>query len=173
MVQNLWIKNQRFILPLENFYLSKSTVSPIVTLLKCQSTWICSHWIVYSSNYWEGDNNQEYIEHASRWSHLRCNSCKEKFSYVVNQCSRYLAKKQQSSPWSSQANSQYLARVTHMMLTWCATAALKESFQTFPDLLIRRYSWDDHRNSCKSTCCSCRMPFHMHSLMSWNGLLRC
>jgi hypothetical protein len=27
----------------------------------------------------------------------------------------------------------------HMMLTWCATAALKESFQTFPDLLIRRY----------------------------------
>lgn len=60
-----------------------------------------------------------------------------------------------------------------MMLTWCATAALKESFQTFPDLLIRRYSWDDHRNSCKSTCCSCRMPFHMHSLMSLDGLLRC
>ena len=59
------------------------------------------------------------------------------------------------------------------MLTWCATAALKESFQTFPDLLIRRYSWDDHRNSCKSTCCSCRMPFHMHSLMSLDGLLRC
>lgn len=66
MVQNLWIKNQRFILPLESLYLSKSTVSPIVTLLKCQSTWICSHWIVYSSNYWEGDNNQEYIEHSSR-----------------------------------------------------------------------------------------------------------
>jgi hypothetical protein len=66
MVQNLWIKNQRFILPLESFYLSKSTVSPIITLLKCQSTWICSHWIVYSSNYWEGDNNQEYIEHSSR-----------------------------------------------------------------------------------------------------------
>ena len=173
MVQNLWIKNQRFILPLESFYLSKSTVSPIVTLLKCQSTWICSHWIVYSSNYWEGDNNQEYIEHASRWSHLSCNSCKVKFSCVVNQCCRLLGKNQQSSLWSSQANSQYLARVTHMMLTWCATAALKESFQTFPDFLIRRYSWDDHRNSCKSTCCSCRMPFHMHSLMSWNGLLRC
>jgi hypothetical protein len=116
MVQNLWIKNQRFILPLENFYLSKSTVSPIVTLLKCQSTWICSRWIVYSSNYWEGDNNQEYIEHASRWSHLRCNSCKEKFSYVVNQCSRYLAKNNKAHR-SSQANSQYLARVTHMMLT--------------------------------------------------------
>jgi hypothetical protein len=42
MVQNLWIKNERFILPLESFYISKSTVSPIVTLLKCQSTWICS-----------------------------------------------------------------------------------------------------------------------------------
>jgi hypothetical protein len=92
MVQNLWIKNQRFILPLESLYLSKSTVSPIVTLLKCQSTWICSHWIVYSSNYWEGDNNQEYIEHPSRWSHLSCNSCKVKFSCVVNQCCRYLAK---------------------------------------------------------------------------------
>lgn len=172
MVQNLWIKNQRFILPLESFYLSKSTVSPIITLLKCQSTWICSHWIVYSSNYWEGDNNQEYIEHASRWSHLRCISCKVKFSYSESVLS-LLGKTQQSSLWSSQANSQYLARVTHMMLTWCATAALKESFQTFPDLLIRRYSWDDHRNSCKSTCCSCRMPFHMHSLMSLDGLLRC
>ncbi len=60
-----------------------------------------------------------------------------------------------------------------MMLTWCAPAALKEIFQTFPDLLIRRYNWDDDRNSCKSTCCSCRMPFHMHSLMSLDGLLRC
>ena len=89
-----------------------------------------------------------------------------KFRCVVNQCCRYLAKTNKAHYEVSQANSQYLARVTHMMLTWCVTAALKESFQTFPDLLIRRYSWDDHRNSCKSTCCSCRMPFHMHSLMS-------
>jgi hypothetical protein len=66
MVQNLWIKNNDSFLPLESLYLSKSTVSPLVTLLKYQSTWICSHWIVYSSNYWEGDNNQEYIEHPSR-----------------------------------------------------------------------------------------------------------
>jgi hypothetical protein len=60
-----------------------------------------------------------------------------------------------------------------MMLTWCVTTTLKESFQTFPDLLIHRHSWDDDRNSCKSTCCSCRMSFHMHSLMSSDGLLQC
>ncbi len=137
-----------------------------------QESTIHFHWIVYSSNYWEGDNNQEYIEYTSRWSHLRCNSCKVKFSYSESVLS-LLGKTQQNSLWSSQANSQYLARVTHMMLTWCATAALKESFQTFPDLLIRRYSWNDDRNSCKSTCCSCRMPFHMHSLMSSDRLLRC
>jgi hypothetical protein len=27
-------------------------------------------------------------------------------------------------------------------------------------------SWDDDRNSCKSTCSSCIMQFHMHSLMT-------
>lgn len=115
MVQNLWIKNQRFILPLESFYLSKSTVSPIVTLLKCQSTWICSHWIVYSSNYWEGDNNQEYIEHSSRWSHLSCNSCKVKFSCVVNQCCRYLAK-------TNKAHYEVLRQILSILLElhiWC------------------------------------------------------
>ena len=100
---------------------SKSTVLPIVTLLKCRSTWSCySRWIVYSSNYCEGDNNQEYIEHASRWSHLRCNSCQIKFSYVVNQCSRYLAK-------TNKAHYEVLRQILsillelHMMLTWCAT----------------------------------------------------
>ena len=173
MVQNLWIKNQRFILPLESFYLSKSTVLPIVTLLKCQSTWSCSRWIVYSSNYWEGDNNQEYVQHASRWSHLLCNSCKVKIQLCGESVLSLLGNNQQSSLWSSEAISQYLARVTHMMLTWCATATLKQSFKLFQIPSYADASWDDDRNSSKSTCCSCRMPFHKHSLMSLNGLLRC
>ena len=159
MVQNLWIKNQRFILPLESFYLSKSTVLPIVTLLKCQSTWSCSRWIVYSSNYWEGDNNQEYVQHASRWSHLLCNSCKVKIQLCGESVLSLLGNNQHSSLWSSQAISQYLARVTHMMLTWCATATLKQSFKLFQIPSYADASWDDDRNSFKSTCCSCIMLF--------------
>ena len=124
-------QDQRFILPLESFYLSKSTVLPIVTLLKCQSTWSCSRWIVYSSNYWEGDNNQEYMQHASRWSHLLCNSGKVKIQLCGESVLSLLGNNQQSSLWSSQAISQYLARVIHMMLTWCATATLKQSFKLF------------------------------------------
>jgi hypothetical protein len=64
-----------------------------------------------------------------------------------------------------------------MMLTWCATAALKESFKlfqiySFSDLHADT-SWDDDRNSRKSTYSSCIMPFHMHSLMSSEGISRC
>ena len=134
MVQYLWIKNQLF----TDF--SKSTVSPIVTLLKCQSTWCCSSWIVYFSNYWEDANNQECTEYASRWAHLRCKSCKVKIQLCSELVLSLLGKSHQSALWSSQANTQYLAGGSHMMpLTWCATAALKTRFQTFPDLLKRRY----------------------------------
>ena len=109
MVQYLWIKHQLF----KDF--SKSTVSPIVTLLKCQSTWSCSRWIVYFSNYWEDDNNQGYIAHASRWSHLRCNSCKVKVSHVVNQCSRDPAK-------ATKAHYEVLRQILSIFLElhiWC------------------------------------------------------
>ena len=60
-----------------------------------------------------------------------------------------------------------------MMLAWCATAALKKSFKLFQIYSYADTSWDDDKNSCKSTCSSCVTPFHMHSLMSSNGLLRC
>ena len=60
-----------------------------------------------------------------------------------------------------------------MMLTWCATAALKKSFKHFQIYSYADTSWDDDRNSCKSTCSSCIMPFHMHSLMSSEGISRC
>ncbi len=46
-----------------------------------------------------------------------------------------------------------------MMLTWCATAALKKSFKLFQISSYADTSWDDDRNSCKSTCCSCIMLF--------------
>ncbi len=131
MVQYLCIKYQLF----TDF--SKSTVSPIVTLLKCQSTWSCSHWIVYSSHYWEGDNNQEYIEHVIRWFHLRCNSWKVKIQLCSESVLSLLGKNQQSSIWSSKANSQYLAGVTHMMRTWCATTALKKNCSRFTHTPIR------------------------------------
>ena len=60
-----------------------------------------------------------------------------------------------------------------MMLTWCATAALKKSFKLFQIYSDTDTIWDDDRNSCKSTCCSCIMPFHIHSLMSSEGISRC
>ena len=53
-----------------------------------------------------------------------------------------------------------------MMLSWCVTAALKKSFKLFQVHSNVDTSWDDDRNSSKSTCCSCIMPFHMHRLMS-------
>ncbi len=142
----------------------------MVTLLKCQATWSCSRLIVYSSNYWKGDNNQEYIEHASRWSHLRCNSCKVKNQLCSESVLSLLCKNQQKLTMKF-SNSQYLAEVTPMMLTWCATAALKKSCKPFQIYSYADTSWDDDRNSCKSTCSSCIMPFHMHCSMS--GLLRC
>ncbi len=46
-----------------------------------------------------------------------------------------------------------------MMLTWCATAALKQSFKLFQIYSYTDTIWDDDRNSCKSTCCSCIMLF--------------
>jgi hypothetical protein len=60
-----------------------------------------------------------------------------------------------------------------MMLTWCVTAALKESFKLFQIYSYADTSWDDDRNSRKSTYSSCIMPFHMHSLMSSEGISRC
>jgi hypothetical protein len=57
-----------------------------------------------------------------------------------------------------------------MMLTWCATAALKKSFKLFQIYSDADTIWDDDRNSCKSTCCSCIMPFHIHSLMSSDAI---
>ena len=58
-----------------------------------------------------------------------------------------------------------------MTLTWCATTALKESFKLFQIHSYTDTSWDDDRNSRKSTCCSYIMSFHMQSLMSSDGLL--
>ena len=60
-----------------------------------------------------------------------------------------------------------------MMLTWCATAELKKSFKLFQIYSDADTIWDDDRNSCKSTCCSCIIPFHMHNLMSSEGISRC
>ncbi len=57
-----------------------------------------------------------------------------------------------------------------MMLTWCATAALRTSFKLLQIYSYTDTSWDDDRNSCKSTCSSCITPFHMHSLMSPDAL---
>ena len=57
-----------------------------------------------------------------------------------------------------------------MTLTWCATAALRTSFKLLQIYSYTDTSWDDDRNSCKSTCSSCITPFHMHSLMSPDAL---
>ena len=46
-----------------------------------------------------------------------------------------------------------------MILTWCAPATLKQSFKLFQISSYADTSWDDDRNSCKSTCCSCIMLF--------------
>ena len=46
-----------------------------------------------------------------------------------------------------------------MMLTWCVTSALKKSFKLFQIHSYADTSWDDDRNSRKSTCSSCIMPF--------------
>ncbi len=172
MVQNLWIKNQRFILPLENFYLSKSTVSPIVTLLKCQSTWICSRWIVYSSNYWEGDNNQEYIEHASRWSHLRCNSCKVKFSYSESVLSFTWQKPTKFTMKFSGKFSVSCSSYTYDAYVVCRSS-IEGKFSNFSRFTHTPIQLGWSQELLQEYLLFCRMSFHMHNLMSWNGLLRC
>ena len=59
-----------------------------------------------------------------------------------------------------------------MMLTWCATAALKKSFKLFQIHSYADTSWDDDRNSRKSTCSSCIMPFS-HAQLNVLGRIYC
>jgi len=66
-------------------------------------------------------------------------NARSKTSYAVNRCSRYLAKATKAHYEVLKQILRYLAGVKHTMLTWCASAALKKRFHSFPppDLLIR------------------------------------
>ena len=81
---------------------------------------------------------------------------------------------------NNKAHYEVLRQILSILLElhiWCLRGVPQQHwrkvFKLFQIYSYADTSWDDDRNSCKSTCCSCRMPFHMHSLMSWNGLLRC
>ena len=121
--------------------------------------------VVYFSNYWK-DDNQECREHASRWTLSRCNL----FKFKIQLCSEsvlrvsLIGKSHQSSVWSAQANSQYLAWVKHMRLTWCATAALNKRFQSVHIYSYADTSWADDRNSLFFLAFYLFLSFSAHTL---------